>query len=256
MASPSPRQLAALARGRLDAAGSAAVARQSLTYFKPGERVHFTGVKSSGVRSIEKEMFQMVRAVWAFDDALSYCDLMLRARSHECKIVGLLLLGRYHADFPDTLLPRTRGWLAAGRCANWAAVDTLAPTLLTPLIRRRPALARRLRAWLSDANTWVRRAAVVALVPLARKGEMLDHAYASVDRLLGDREDLIHKACGWLLREAGKTDPERLVAYLLDRGPRIPRTALRYAIERLPAPRRKQVLERTRAPQSGSGRRR
>ena len=74
----------------------------------------------------------------------------------------------------------------------------------------------------------------------------LDAAYEIAGSLLGDREDLIHKATGWLLRECGKTDTGRLERFLLRHGPGIPRTTLRYAIERIPARRRKEILEATR----------
>ena len=94
----------------------------------------------------------------------------------------------------------------------------------------------------------MRRTAVVPFVPLARKGRQLDAAYGVVLSLVDDREDLIHKACGWLLREAGKTDSGRLERFVRRHGPRLPRTALRYAIERFPAAQRARLLAETRAP--------
>lgn len=93
---------------------------------------------------------------------------------------------------------------------------------------------------------WVRRGSAVAFVPHARKGRLLDGAYAVAELLLGDDEDLIHKAVGWLLREAGKTDAGRLTRFLLEHGPSIPRTAVRYAIERFPEKERKRLLAATR----------
>jgi 3-methyladenine DNA glycosylase AlkD len=74
----------------------------------------------------------------------------------------------------------------------------------------------------------------------------LDEAYGLVASLLGDAEDLMHKACGWLLREAGKTDMARLERFLLSHGSAVPRTTVRYAIERFPETRRRELLVRTR----------
>ena len=82
---------------------------------------------------------------------------------------------------------------------------------------------------------------------LARHGAHIDAAYRVATALHDDEEDLIHKATGWLLREAGQTDRRRLETYLLRHGPRLPRTALRYAIERFPAERRRAILLRTRS---------
>ena len=125
-------------------------------------------------------------------------------------------------------------------------MDTLAPSVLAPLLRRFPDLLPRVAGWTQAENLWVRRASVVALIPLARKGEHLDDAYTNAERLFGYPEDLIHKAIGWLLREAGKADQPRLKAFLLQHGKRLPRTALRYAIERFPEAERKQLLAQTR----------
>jgi 3-methyladenine DNA glycosylase AlkD len=94
---------------------------------------------------------------------------------------------------------------------------------------------------------WVRRAAAVSLVRLAARGIALDEAYQVASALRSDGEDLIHKAAGWLLREAGRTDAARLERYLLANGRSIPRTTLRYAIERFPAVKRRELLLATRA---------
>lgn len=69
----------------------------------------------------------------------------------------------------------------------------------------------------------------------------MDDAYAIAESLYKYPEDLIHKATGWMLREAGKPDPARFEGFLLKHGPKIPRTALRYAIERFPPEKRKDV---------------
>jgi 3-methyladenine DNA glycosylase AlkD len=89
---------------------------------------------------------------------------------------------------------------------------------------------------------WVRRASIVGLIPLARRGDSLDLVYEIARRLHADREDLIQKAVGWALREAGKTDIARLERYLRANGASIPRTTLRYAIERFPETRRRALL--------------
>jgi 3-methyladenine DNA glycosylase AlkD len=86
---------------------------------------------------------------------------------------------------------------------------------------------------------------LVALVPLARRGQQLALAYSIVTKLQSDSSDLIQKAAGWLLRECGTTNPRRLATYLAAHGPRVPRTTLRYAVERLPKPQRDELLQRT-----------
>jgi 3-methyladenine DNA glycosylase AlkD len=85
----------------------------------------------------------------------------------------------------------------------------------------------------------------VGLIPLVRRGQQLDLAYSIAARLHRDEEDLIQKAVGWMLREAGKADLSRLEDYLRLKAAAIPRITLRYAIERFPEARRRALLEAT-----------
>jgi 3-methyladenine DNA glycosylase AlkD len=136
--------------------------------------------------------------------------------------------------------------LAENHAAIWATTDAICGLLLGPLLLQHPALGARMRVWARDRNMWVRRASIVGLIPCARRGESLDLVYEIARHLHADREDLIQKAVGWALREAGKTDMPRLERYLRANGAAIPRTTLRYAIERFPAAKRKAILVATR----------
>jgi len=78
---------------------------------------------------------------------------------------------------------------------------------------------------------------------LARKGQFLDEVYSIAEALLADKsDDLVQKANGWVLREAGKTNPDRLESFLLAHYSNVPRTTLRYAIEKFPPEKRKAIL--------------
>jgi 3-methyladenine DNA glycosylase AlkD len=117
--------------------------------------------------------------------------------------------------------------------------------LIGPLLVKYPELADRLRIWSRDRNMWVRRASIVGLISLVRTGAALDIVYDIAATLHRDKEDLIQKAVGWTLREAGKKDPDRLERYLLAEGWMIPRTTVRYAIERFPIAKRQMLLKAT-----------
>jgi 3-methyladenine DNA glycosylase AlkD len=229
----------------LEDAADARVAAQMRSYFKSTEVLHFLGISAPKAREIEKRIYEAVRQEWSVAEALRFADTMIRNRHLEAKGIGILLLSRYAREFDEDLLPTVHGWLEAGLCSNWASTDSLSTIVLTPLLRRHPRHLADLKAWTGSECLWIRRAAAVSLTPLARRGEHLETAYAVAAALLDDREDLMHKAVGWLLRECGKTDSARLEAFLLAQGGRIPRTALRYAIERFPPARRKQILRET-----------
>ncbi len=245
---PSPDQLTKQAERELKAAANVRVAMQAKTYFKPDEEVWIFGVDTPTQRRIAGGLYQRVRGAWTIGDAIAFCDLLIKRRELELKNVGIFMLARYQKSFDKDLLRNVESWLANDHCANWAATDALCGEVLGPLIRQHPQrswLIARLKTWTGKRNLWLRRASAVGMIHSARRGENLDDAYAIAESLFKYSEDLIHKATGWMLREAGKPDPARLENFLLEHGPKIPRTTLRYAIERFPPEKRKSLLERT-----------
>jgi 3-methyladenine DNA glycosylase AlkD len=242
---PSPYQLAGQAERELKAAANVRTARKAKFYFKPGEEVWIFGVDTPTQRRIAGDLFQCVRGDWEISEAVEFCDLLIKRREMEMKNAGIFLLARYRKSFDKSLLRNVENWLANDHCANWASTDALCGEVLGPLVRQHPALTTKLKIWTGKRNLWLRRASAVGIIHSARRGELLDDSYAIAESLFKYPEDLIHKATGWMLREAGKPDPSRLEGFLLEHGPRIPRTTLRYAIERFPPEKRKTLLEKT-----------
>jgi 3-methyladenine DNA glycosylase AlkD len=180
------------------------------------------------------------------DAALRLADVLIRDPYLETKSVGIEVVARYRRSFTPRLLPSWKRWLAGNFAANWATTDAICGALIGPLLAGHPRLIPEIRAWATHRNMWVRRASAVALIPAFRLGMGLDEAYDVAKTLHSDKEDLIQKAVGWMLREAGKQDPGRLEWYLRAEGPAIPRTTVRYAIERFPAAKRRALLRSTR----------
>jgi 3-methyladenine DNA glycosylase AlkD len=243
---PKPAALAREAARLLAAAGDPAAARQLRTYFKSHEDIRAFGVKTARFREIAADLHAQVRGTWRLRDAVAFADVCLARREYEIKSAGIAMLARFEKEYEACLLHRLQRWIAAGYLDNWASVDSTAGNVVTPLLERFPALVPELMGWSASRTMWLRRMSVVPLVPFARHGKCLDEAYRVVESLLGDPEDLMHKATGWLLREAGKTDAARLEKFLLRHGPAVPRTTLRYAIERFPPAQRKRLLAATR----------
>jgi 3-methyladenine DNA glycosylase AlkD len=217
-----------------------------IRYFRAPGNLGFYNVGTAATRDLARSIHAAHTAAWSIDDAMTFADALIRNRHLEAKSVGIEVVARYRRDFTPRLLPRWKRWLSGNHSANWATTDSICGALIGPLLRQYPELGPRMRVWAGDGNLWVRRASIVGLIPLARRGESLDLVYLIARRLHGDEEDLIQKAVGWTLREAGKTDMPRLERYLRANGAVIPRTTLRYAIERFPAARRQQILVATR----------
>jgi 3-methyladenine DNA glycosylase AlkD len=125
------------------------------------------------------------------------------------------------------------------RINNWDLVDSSAPYIVGPYLLTRPRTI--LRKLANSKNIWERRIAIVATFAFIRAGQTED-TFAIAQMLLADSHDLIHKAVGWALREAGKKHPELLLAFLEEHYAKLPRTALRYAIERFTPAERKRFL--------------
>ena len=241
-----PKQLAQRARAEFRKAADPHVAVQQSVYFKKWEKLRFYGLSTPQLRQIERDLHQLVRKEWTCADAIALCEQLMPDRYLESKGLALLLLMRYRRQFEPDLLPRAKCWLERGLCDNWAVTDHLATRIITALIDQFEPLAATVESWDRSPNLWVRRASAVTFVNLARKGRHVDRAYRIATVLEPDTHDLIHKACGWLLRECGKADAKRLEEHLLKHGSAIPRTTVRYAIERFSAAKRRHILAATR----------
>jgi 3-methyladenine DNA glycosylase AlkD len=224
-----------LLRGKANKTRAASYQR----YFK--EPVNYFGLDTQGAREIKDDLFARVAESWTIRDAVRFCNAMVKDPHMESRGIGYLTVARFVPEATPELLADVKRWLER-TCGNWGLVDNLAPSVLGPLLDRYPDLIPEVTAWTDSPNLWVRRGAVVAFVPLVKKKKYLSPAYRIATRLFGDKEDLIHKAVGWMLREAGKSDMGRLEKFLLKNGPKIPRTTVRYAIERFPKDERRRLL--------------
>jgi len=242
---PTPRDIAAQARGRLRSMADPVKAEGVQRYFKHTIKAY--GIAAPAIRALAAEFFGEVRGSWGVGEAMALCDILFEEPELEAKAVGALILARFKKDFPPSLFGKVKGWLAADLLDNWASVDVFCTDAMGAFLERYPASVDRIKAWAFHPNRWVKRAAAVSFVKLAKKREYLDAIYEISGSLLPVEDDLVRKANGWLLREAGKSDPPRLESFLLRRGPAVPRTTLRYAIERFPAGRRRKLLAATRA---------
>jgi 3-methyladenine DNA glycosylase AlkD len=180
-------------------------------------------------------------------------ERLLASAIHEERLCALLIL----VDAFERADPALRARLAdfylrnASRINNWDLVDLSAPNIVGEHLLSAPTgWQPLLRALADSANLWERRIAIVSTHAFIRRREFrptLDIAR----RLLRDPHDLIHKACGWMLREVGKRDLAALRGFLGAHAARMPRTALRYAIERMAPGERRHWM--TAGPERGAG---
>jgi len=195
-----------------------------------GEGDEFWGVTVPQIRSVAACFPQV---------SLRVVDDLLASPVHEARFCAVVLLVRAYSkgdskareDVFNFYLSKT------DRINNWDLVDVSAPGIVgrqLPLGKGRHILERLVRS----KSLWERRIAMVSTLEHIRQ-QNLDNTFWLAQRLLDDREDLMHKATGWMLREAGKRDEAALRNFLTIHAARMPRTMLRYAIEKFPSAERR-----------------
>jgi 3-methyladenine DNA glycosylase AlkD len=167
---------------------------------------------------------------------------LLRSEIHEARLLALLMLvsayGRANAAEQEEIF---RLYLENTRFINnWDLVDSSAPYIVGPHLSGRSREA--LRALAESSLLWERRIAVLATFCYIKEGDFSESLHIA-GALLRDPEDLIHKAIGWMLREIGRKDQAAEEGFLKKHYRDMPRTMLRYAIERFPEDLRRQYLK-------------
>ena len=212
-------------------------------FFKTGPGQYGEGDKFLGIKvPVTREV---VKRCWP---SLSIEDIRecVTSEYHEVRLAGLLALVQMFSHSkknPQKQKECVDFYLAhTDNINNWDLVDLSCYPLLGEwlLDKDRTVLYDLAR---EGKTIWEQRIGIVSTMTFVRHGQ-LDDTFAISDILLHHRHDLIHKAVGWLLREAGKKDKDALVAYLAPRYRTMPRTMLRYAIEKFPEEERKQYLDK------------
>ena len=166
---------------------------------------------------------------------------------HEIRLCSLLILANRYQRKKTTeeeradIFERYAGLARRGFVNNWDLVDLTAPDIAGAWAFAHGV--ETLERFAASGRLWEERIAVLSMFPFIRDGQ-IEIPFRMVDRFLNHPHDLMHKACGWMLREIGKRDRAALTDYLLKNKAAMSRTTLRYAIERYPEPERKAFLAR------------
>ncbi|HYK01607.1 MAG TPA: DNA alkylation repair protein [Thermoanaerobaculia bacterium] len=225
-------------RKHLRDAANPADAEGALRFFKtaPGEYGHgdkFLGVRAPALRKLVREC-----------DDLSLDDLstLLDSEWHEERSLALLSMSRHYAKRAEERDALFALYFAKmRRINNWDLVDVSAEHVVGAHLRERSRAP--LTKLAKSKVLWERRIAILATFHYIRRGEF-EETLRIAKLLLHDPHDLIHKAVGWMLREVGQRDQEAEEAFVREHAHQMPRTMLRYAIEKFPEPLRQLYLKR------------
>lgn len=224
--------------------GSPERARLSMRYFKTGpgeygEGDRFIGLTVPQMREIAKKHMDL-----DLDDL----GKLIASSIHEERLAALVILVKQYSRARDPKIQKKifdfylkhRRWIN-----NWDLVDSSAPTIVGGYCRS-TGETKTIFALAKSKRHWDRRVAMLATAAFIREGE-LALTWKLATQFLNDDEDLMHKATGWMLREAGKKNPAELRQFIAKYGKRMPRTMLRYSIEKFSPPERARILKQTKA---------
>lgn len=205
-----------------------------------GEGDIFLGLKVPEVRKIVDKHFNGVDLV--------ELKVLLNSQIHEFRLTALLILVKKYEKTKNSLIKKqlVDFYLEnLEKANNWDLVDLSAPRILGDYLFHKEEKEREVLYQLATStNLWRQRVAIVSTYSLIKKGQFVDTLKISL-LLLDHPHDLIHKAVGWMLRELGKKDRALLEGFLRENYQKIPRTTLRYAIERFEEEKRLGFLKAT-----------
>lgn len=244
MKRPTPRDAdsltAARAQRRVADLADPVAAAGAARFFKTGPGAYgegdvFVGLNAAKLRGLAREFRDL---------SLTESLVLLRSKIHDERALALLIMvGRSEKGDAATKREVYDAYLAnAAHVNNWDLVDVSAGPIVGGHLFERSR--RPLYRLAKSKSLWERRISIVATQYFIRRDDIAD-TLTIAEMLLGDKHDLIHKATGWMLREVGKRDQRALEAFLRRRLDALPRTVLRYAIERFPAEKRQAYLKGT-----------
>ncbi len=201
-------------------------------FFKEGERAKTYGVKMAFVSKIGKEFFQEIKNL-PKAEIFGLCEELWQSGYLEEAVIACELSYSFRTQYESNDFETFERW-AEKYVDNWGSCDTLCNHTIGEFIMQFPDYLSRLKEWATSGNRWMRRAAAVTLIIPARKGLFLDDIFQIATTLLHDKDDMVQKGYGWMLKAASEAHQKEVFDFVVKNKATMPRTALRYAIEKMP----------------------
>jgi 3-methyladenine DNA glycosylase AlkD len=229
------------ARDEIQALANKEIAKHSLRFFKTSKGEYgygdvFLGVRTPQIRLIAKKHIGISK---------TEMQTLIKSKYHEERLLGLIILVNKYSKAKDEKVRNQlyKIYVSSFKYINnWDLVDVTCPHIIGKHLMDKERSI--LYSWAKSDDLWTKRIAIVSTHWFIRKND-LDDTFKIAEILLNDEHDLIHKAVGWMLREAGKRDLEKEEIFLKKHYKNMPRTMLRYSIEKFPEPKRQKYLKGT-----------
>jgi 3-methyladenine DNA glycosylase AlkD len=200
-------------------------------FFK--EKIKFYGVKVPLVNKIAGDFFKKHIEDLSKAEVFNLCAQLWESGYLEESFIACNWSYSMRKTYEKKDFKVFEGWLEK-YVDNWASCDTLCNHTIAETVEMYPELINSLKKWTASKNRWVKRGSAVTLIIPARKGLFLKEIFETADALLTDEDDLVQKGYGWMLKAASEAHQKEVFDYVMKHKSKMPRTALRYAIEKMP----------------------
>lgn len=202
----------------------------SQRFFK--EKINYYGVKIPYVNQIAKEYYNKLGKINK-NDLFDLCDELWQSTYIEESFIAAHWSFFVRKQYKPEDFQKFEYWIR-NYINNWASCDTFCNHSMGEFIEMYPAYIEKLKEFAKSENRWVRRASAVSLIIPGKRGKFLSDIFEIADILLLDNDDLVQKGYGWMLKSASNAYQKEVFDYVISHKQEMPRTALRYAIEKMP----------------------
>lgn len=217
-------------RQQLRSLASPETAESNRRFFK--EELTCYGVKTPEVNQLAQSYVKEIRAMGKAE-VFDLCNQLWESGWHEEAMVACIWSETLAKKMQPEDFATLEKWIKTN-VSNWAMCDTLCNHTVGDFVLLYPEFTLKLKEFTRSENRWVKRAAAVTLIIPARRGHFLADVFEIADSLLTSPDDLVQKGYGWMLKAASEAHQTEVFDYLMSRKTTMPRTALRYAIEKMP----------------------
>ena len=211
-------------------------------FFK--EEIELYGVKGAIISKISKKAFKSIKDL-SKGEIFELCEQLWASGIIEEAHIACNWSYAVNEQYSEEDFCLFENWIDS-YVSNWAICDSFCNHSMGAFLERFPSYIENLKGWTASENRWVRRAAAVSFIIPAKKGLFKEDILEIADRLLLDTDDLVQKGYGWMLKTLCNNYEEEIYQYVLSKREIMPRTALRYAIEKMPPEMKQEAMKRER----------
>ena len=217
-------------REELERISDSKLQQTSQRFFK--EAIKTYGTKTGDVVKLGKTYFKEIKDLKK-EEVFELCESLWQSGYLEETFIACEWAYNMHKKFEEKDIQIFERWIE-DYVTNWASCDTFCNHTVGEFVMMYPKHIATLKRWTRSKNRWMKRASAVSLIIPTRRGMFLDDIFEIADTLLLDSDDMVQKGYGWMLKVASQSHEKEVFDYVMSHKANMPRTALRYAIEKMP----------------------